>query len=815
MKNRKLPVTYCSEEWHKRMCYPYEAIDGKSLNNMLGHHKEIIGYNIEDATDPERVHPVIDLGFMGDLNRQGQELEANIQDMIDADKPCISDWPKKEGWHVWNESGWRECDPPEYEVMILDTETHQVDKDTDTWIPRVAIALTSDGKLYYWHSLDPNVDIIPFGKGNLIVAHNANYDRQWLSSEYSLDMDTNRFLCTMSLVTCCRGMSNQQLPIYKKGVNFKWVGESTTPGLSAAYKFYTGCDLPKDVRDDIVGYGIHEGNLKSVSDYCYSDVKATQVVLSHVWGEYTLLRPNYFSSLGLLAMSTEVIPLSNDWEKYKDNAENLYQKTLKDVSDMVMNVAEEVASRGNDGSLALQSLDWTKVKRGYNKGMPAWFAKLRNEVKKGSFMTPHKRSIALALGIRYDGLEVWWNDKAKSPGFYAGDKPVPHPENNTRVTDMFIDGFLPAYDSGLLTCDRIEPQSMKILTSTVNWKQIRNRIFDVKYKDTEHGKLVVPQGSSIGTATGRKADKLWVVIPGAKKSRIGTETKMMVQAPPGYSMVGMDFDGQELRLASMLGESGSHYGHLPLSALSASGIKSQGTDPHSVIAESMGCTRNEAKPALYGAIYGQGMSGLLDHLRSCGLGGSKLKKAAQGFMDRFKGSNYRGQLSGGIASDLFNSIERILKTSRENLFGSRMPFSLYSVDKDFKPTRFNWTVQSSGRDLLDLLLATMATQIQLRGLNARLILTIHDEVHYLCPDNEVDELVDLMFHAHAFCYASAFAISGFKGVPASFIYPESIEVDKLLRKTCHDDCVTPSQPNPVPPGKEITREEWMKGQDLI
>jgi len=82
----------------------------------------------------------------------------------------------------------------------------------------------------------------------------------------------------------------------------------------------------------------------------------------------------------------------------------------------------------------------------------------------------------------------------------------------------------------------------------------------------------------------------------------------MVQAPPGYRLVGADVDSQELWIASVLGDAyacGEH-GATPLGWMTLSGSKSNGSDMHSITAKAVGISRDHAKVINYARIYGAG-----------------------------------------------------------------------------------------------------------------------------------------------------------------------------------------------------------------
>lgn len=71
----------------------------------------------------------------------------------------------------------------------------------------------------------------------------------------------------------------------------------------------------------------------------------------------------------------------------------------------------------------------------------------------------------------------------------------------------------------------------------------------------------------------------------------------MIEAPPGYHLVGADVDSQELWIASIIGDAhfaGMH-GCTALGWMTLQGNKTDGTDLHSVTAKTIGISRDHAK----------------------------------------------------------------------------------------------------------------------------------------------------------------------------------------------------------------------------
>ncbi len=88
--------------------------------------------------------------------------------------------------------------------------------------------------------------------------------------------------------------------------------------------------------------------------------------------------------------------------------------------------------------------------------------------------------------------------------------------------------------------------------------------------------------------------------------------------------------------------------------------------------------------------------------------------------------------SGGAESEAFNRLERIALDwqAKTPVLGCRISRALDSrvVGNDYLPSRINWVVQSSAVDYLHLLLVAMKWACQLEGIQARFLISIHDEV---------------------------------------------------------------------------------------
>lgn len=56
--------------------------------------------------------------------------------------------------------------------------------------------------------------------------------------------------------------------------------------------------------------------------------------------------------------------------------------------------------------------------------------------------------------------------------------------------------------------------------------------------------MPLPQVKVAGTLTRRAVERTWLTASNPRADRLGSELRAMVQAPPGYHLVGADVDSQ-------------------------------------------------------------------------------------------------------------------------------------------------------------------------------------------------------------------------------------------------------------------------------
>ncbi|CAE6532385.1 unnamed protein product [Rhizoctonia solani] len=333
--------------------------------------------------------------------------------------------------------------------------------------------------------------------------------------------------------------------------------------------------------------------------------------------------------------------------------------------------------------------------------------------------------------------------------------------------------------------------------------------------------MILPQVITMGTVTRRAIEKTWLTASNAKANRIGSELKTLVRAPEGYALVGADVDSEELWIASVVGDAqfGIH-GATAIGWMTLEGTKAAGTDLHSKTASILGISRNQAKIFNYSRIYGAGINHavllLLQH--SAAMKQDTAMALAKNLYASTKGkSTYSTTMFrrkfwyGGTESYLFNKLEQIATSDdpRTPALGCGVTSALSKKylpkhsGEDYMTSRINWVVQSSGVDYLHMLIVAVDYLIKTYNIDARYLISIHDEVRYLAKEKDKYRLALALQIANLWTRCMFAYKLGFDNLPQGVAFFSAVDVDKYLRKEVDMTCVTPSQPIPLPPGESL------------
>ncbi|KAH9024697.1 DNA polymerase family A-domain-containing protein [Lactarius pseudohatsudake] len=339
--------------------------------------------------------------------------------------------------------------------------------------------------------------------------------------------------------------------------------------------------------------------------------------------------------------------------------------------------------------------------------------------------------------------------------------------------------------------------------------------------------IIIPQVITMGTVTRRAIERTWLTASNAKENRVGSELKAMVRAPPGYAIVGADVDSEELWISSAMGDAqfGLH-GATALGWMTLEGTKASGTDLHSKTASILGLSRDQAKVFNYSRIYGAGMRHAVQLLLQANT--DMLPEQAQRLAEQLyastKGKNThrtdvfgRKFWFGGTESFVFNKLEEIALSEHPTTpaLGCGITHALSkkylpaAFGADYMTSRINWVVQSSGVDYLHLLIVAMEHLIQTYAIDARYLLSVHDELRYLVAERDRYRAALALQVANLWTRCLFAFRLGMDDLPQGVAFFSAVDVDHVLRKETDMPCVTPSQPEPIPPGESLGIEQTL------
>jgi DNA polymerase family A len=126
---------------------------------------------------------------------------------------------------------------------------------------------------------------------------------------------------------------------------------------------------------------------------------------------------------------------------------------------------------------------------------------------------------------------------------------------------------------------------------------------------------------------------------------------------------------------------------------------------------------------------------------------------------------------------------------------------------DYMTSRINWVVQSSGVDYLHLLIVSMEYLIQTYSIDARYLVSVHDELRYLVTEQDRYRAALALQIANLWTRCLFVYRLGMDDLPQGIAFFSAVDVDSVLRKEMDMPCATPSQSTPVPPGESLGIEE--------
>ncbi|CAK7237585.1 DNA-directed DNA polymerase gamma mip1 [Sporothrix bragantina] len=503
-------------------------------------------------------------------------------------------------------------------------------------------------------------------------------------------------------------------------------------------------------------------------------------------------------------------------------------------------------------------------------GMPQWYKDLFAKNDSPINISVRTRIAPLLLRLAWDGHPLFWSNKygwtfrvTNQQAAIYDEKQIarcdmedetvellkndykhvyfklPHKDGPTaRCASPMAKSYLAYFEKGTLSSEyAYAKEALEMNASCSYWISARDRIMSqlVVYNEQlpaatannksnkdataqEASGFILPQVIPMGTITRRAVENTWLTASNAKKNRVGSELKAMVQAPPGYSFVGADVDSEELWIASVVGDAtfGLHGGNA-IGFMTLEGTKAAGTDLHSRTAGILGITRNDAKVFNYGRIYGAGLRFAAQLLRQFNPSlseaetvsiATKLYLATKGTRTNRRLLYKRPFWRGGTESFVFNRLEEFAEQERPRtpVLGAGITEALMGrfISKGgYLTSRINWAIQSSGQDYLHLLIVSMDYLIRRFNIQARLAITVHDEIRYLVRDVDKYRAAMALQVANLWTRAMFSEQVGIRDLPQACAFFSAVDIDHVLRKEVDMDCITPSHQTAIPPGESL------------
>jgi len=106
-------------------------------------------------------------------------------------------------------------------------------------------------------------------------------------------------------------------------------------------------------------------------------------------------------------------------------------------------------------------------------------------------------------------------------------------------------------------------------------------------------------------------------------------------------------------------------------------------------------------------------------------------------------------------------------------------------------------------DYLHLLIISMDYLVRRFNINARLAITVHDEIRYLVAHEDRYKAAMALQISNLWTRAMFSQQVGIEDLPQSVAFFSAVDIDHVLRKEVDMDCVTPSHPEKIPHGESL------------
>lgn len=454
-------------------------------------------------------------------------------------------------------------------------------------------------------------------------------------------------------------------------------------------------------------------------------------------------------------------------------------------------------------------------------GVPRWVYPL---VKEGTLGLTNKSVLAHELlRLKFKGESVIYSSEDKYTTV-SGEK-LPHKKGvGLNVGCVLSKDFIPLFEEGKISSDGYQKELERVFQISkliAYWTSARSRVAEYHHHNGTMMCNFIPNQ----TISQRGASKLFSTIPDPKIDKIGSDVKNLMHPRKGYTLVGLDFSGQELAIFALLGS--SVFGLENSTSLSHAilvGDKLRNTDFHSLTAKSSEVSRKTGKIINFLIQYGGEEKALTNTIATGNrdLPLIECKNKAKKAIYYIKGiKQYNDSKSfkykDGIGSHCFNKNAEIAGQLIQKFLvtGTTFPKTMQVVNTgdDFVLTRNNLVIQSCGRALLEVVLSLTKYWAGKINLPLHLVCTIHDAILYEVPKSRYRELCAILQMAHIYCWAMLRYELGIPEMGLSGAFFESFEIGNFLRKSYDAETVTPYNKENYP--DHILLTQWDTFPDMI
>ena len=225
--------------------------------------------------------------------------------------------------------------------------------------------------------------------------------------------------------------------------------------------------------------------------------------------------------------------------------------------------------------------------------------------------------------------------------------------------------------------------------------------------------------NTLGAATGRCTHSKIVNVPAPKEGALWKEMRKVFHAPKGYKVVGADCDQCQVRGLD-------HYmNDEEFRDALLNGIKSEGTDLHSLNARRAGVSRSHAKNVFYGYLFGAGANKTASQI-GCSI------KEAEGIRKKFESGL---ESLTNLLKDLrhyWNNNGYIIGIDGRKIYVTSEHMLLVYLLQNFEAVLMKWAM------------VLAYDEIKLRGLDAKFATFQHDEFQLIVKEEQAEEVAKIL-----------------------------------------------------------------------